>query len=184
MIIKLLDIIPEDFIQYKKPSMLISFPHCTWKCGKENCQNHQLDNAKQIEIEVEALITKYLNNPITEAVVMGGLEPFDSLASLTYFISTFRKFSDDDIVIYTGYTEEEVATGQIISPHSSAYSTEDLKYIFTWLTKQKNIIVKFGRYEVNQKPHLDEILGVKLASDNQYAKRLMPVELVDFCEKM
>jgi hypothetical protein len=33
-----------------------------------------------------------------------------------------------------------------------------------------NIIVKFGRYRPNQEPHFDKVLGVELASDNQYAK--------------
>ena len=33
-----------------------------------------------------------------------------------------------------------------------------------------NIIVKYGRYVPNQKPHYDELLGILLASDNQYAK--------------
>ena len=35
-----------------------------------------------------------------------------------------------------------------------------------------NIIIKFGRYIPNQKPHYDEVLGVNLASDNQYAERI------------
>jgi organic radical activating enzyme len=176
MTIKVLDIITEDFIQYKKPSMFISFPYCTWKCGKENCQNRHLESAEKIEIEVEKLIAKYVNNPITQAIVIGGLEPFDSPEPLVNFIYHFRKWSDDDIVIYTGYTEEEVINGQVAYSYSTSYN----KDMFTWLTKQKNIIVKFGRYVSNQQPHLDEVLGVKLASDNQYAKRLTPVELLDF----
>ena len=38
------------------------------------------------------------------------------------------------------------------------------------LLKFSNIIIKFGRYIPGQKPHYDEILGVNLASDNQYAE--------------
>ena len=38
--------------------------------------------------------------------------------------------------------------------------------------KYKNIIVKFGRYVPNQPAHYDEVLGVYLASDNQYAEQL------------
>ena len=34
----------------------------------------------------------------------------------------------------------------------------------------KNIIIKFGRYVPNQKEHYDEILGINLASSNQYAE--------------
>jgi hypothetical protein len=36
----------------------------------------------------------------------------------------------------------------------------------------KNIIIKYGRYIPNQTPHYDEVLGVYLASDNQYAVRI------------
>ena len=35
-----------------------------------------------------------------------------------------------------------------------------------------NIIIKFGRYIPNQQSHFDIVLGVNLASDNQYAERL------------
>ena len=35
-----------------------------------------------------------------------------------------------------------------------------------------NIIIKFGRFIPNQPSIYDEILGVTLASNNQYAKRL------------
>ena len=28
-------LVDEDFVNYKKPSMFIGFPSCTWKCEKE-----------------------------------------------------------------------------------------------------------------------------------------------------
>jgi hypothetical protein len=40
------------------------------------------------------------------------------------------------------------------------------------LTRFDNIIVKFGRYIPDNKPHFDEVLGVNLASPNQYAKKI------------
>jgi hypothetical protein len=36
----------------------------------------------------------------------------------------------------------------------------------------KNIIIKFGRFVPNKPHHIDEVLGIELASDNQYAKRI------------
>ena len=36
----------------------------------------------------------------------------------------------------------------------------------------ENVIIKFGRYIPNDENKFDEILGVKLASKNQYAMRL------------
>ena len=44
MIVK--NILDEDFVNYKKPSMLIAFPSCSFKCerdcGKRVCQNSTL----------------------------------------------------------------------------------------------------------------------------------------------
>lgn len=156
MIIK--QLIDEDFTNYKKPSMFIGFPSCTWKCEKDCgmrvCQNSALAKAKGIEIEVDELVSRYLNNPITKAVVCGGLEPFDSWRDLKAFISQLRTQTADDLVIYTGYKEEEIIN--------------QLQYLQAY----SNIVVKFGRFIPNQKPHYDEVLGVKLASDNQHAKRI------------
>ena len=85
---------------------------------------------------------------------MGGLEPFESWEEMYSFIRDFRKVCDDDIVIYTGFNEDEIS--------DKIYK----------LIEFKNIIIKFGRYKPNQEKHYDNILGVKLASDNQYAKKI------------
>ena len=155
--IRLKGIIDEDFVNYKVPSMSLMFPICSFKCGKQNCQNTELYKSKDILIDTDALCQRYLNNPITEAVVCQGLEPLDSLNDLFHFIKTLRnKYKcDDDIVIYTGYDEDEV-TQEI----------DILKKFFA------NIIIKFGRYIPNDETHFDDILGVKLASNNQYAKKI------------
>lgn len=148
----------EDFINYKKPSMFIAFPSCNWKCEKECgmrvCQNGTLAKSSDIEINIGELIKRYMRNPITKAIVCGGLEPFNSWKDLKKFIVEFRQITNDDIVIYTGYKEEEI------------------NYAVDWMRVFPNIIIKFGRYVPNQESHYDEILGVKLASDNQYARRI------------
>ena len=148
----------EDFTNYQKPSMFIGFPRCSWKCEKECgmrvCQNSTLAEAKNIEIEVDTLINRYLNNPITKAVVCGGLEPFDSWRNLIDLVSLLRSQTTDDIVIYTGYKEEEIKN--------------QVQYLRTY----RNIVIKFGRFIPNQQKHFDETLGVYLAGDNQYAKRI------------
>ena len=38
------------------------------------------------------------------------------------------------------------------------------------LKKYKNIIIKFGRYIPNRPKKYDNILGIDLVSDNQYAE--------------
>ena len=160
MIVK--GIIDEDFVNYKKPSMVIEFPYCDFKCdkecGKPICQNSSLIKIPNIEIEEEYIIDRYLKNPITEAIICQGFEPLDTMVMLLLFIRIFRKFSNDDIVIYTGYNKEEERSQDLIE--------------FIKKNQYKNIIIKYGRYIPNQTPHYDEILGVKLASDNQYAERL------------
>ena len=158
MIVK--EVKDEDFINYKKPSMFIAFPSCTFKCEKECgehcCQNSALAQAPNVEIDIDDLVNRYINNPITQAVVCGGLEPMDSFEDLWRFIFHLRvKGCFDDVVIYSGYYEDELS-----------------KEYLTRLSLVPNIIIKFGRYIQNQQPHYDKTLGVNLASDNQYARRI------------
>lgn len=151
----------EDFVNYKKPAMFIAFPKCNFKCDKEAgcsiCQNSRLANEENIDIDYIEIVSRYVKNPITKAVVIGGLEPFDSIPELFTLTKKLRDFTDDDIVIYTGYTEEEIN----IYP-----------YYLSYLSRFKNIIIKFGRFIPNQEKHYDEVLGIELASPNQYARRI------------
>ena len=148
----------EDFVNYKKASMFVGFPYCTFKCdkecGKQVCQNSALANSKGIEISITSLIDRYINNPITEAIVCGGLEPFDTYKQLLEFITELRKQTDDDIIIYTGYYKNEIQN----------YINELMQF--------KNIIIKFGRYIPDQEKHFDNVLEINLASDNQYAEKI------------
>lgn len=157
---KLVGIIDEDFVNYKKVSMTLEFPYCSFKCDKDAncnvCQNSLLSEYEIIDIDANKIINYYKNDPITESIVCQGLEPFDSWNELYEFIKLFREAYDDDIVIYTGYTEEEV---------------KKFGYIFN-LLKFKNIIIKFGRFVPNDKKRFDDILGVTLASSNQYARKI------------
>jgi hypothetical protein len=156
MIIK--ELRDEDFVNYKKPSMFIAFPSCTFKCerecGKKMCQNSELVKAPDINIRVSDLVDRYLSNPITSAIVCGGLEPFDNFEDLWRLIFCLRvKGCNDDVVIYTGY-----------------YKNEILEEYLHRLMAVPNIIVKWGRFIPDQQPHFDKVLGIGLASDNQYAE--------------
>ena len=166
MVIK--NLIDEDFVNYKKPSMFIVMPHCTFKCDKECgcqvCQNSELANADNIDIEPIEIANRFYDNSITEAIVFGGLEPFDDFDDMhnlilllqQLYIVSFDIKIPPDIVIYTGYYPDEIED-----------KLEKLKEI-----KDLCIIVKFGRFIPDKPSHYDEILGVELASDNQYAIRL------------
>ncbi|MBO7696636.1 MAG: 4Fe-4S cluster-binding domain-containing protein [Methanobrevibacter sp.] len=152
----------ERFQDYKAPSMYIGCIQCSGKCCIEAglpievCINNDWRKSKIVEVSDDDIIKKYLSNPITEAIIFAGLEPFEQFDEIYYFIKKLRKEYNclDDVVIYTGYTEEE-----------SIEYTNKLKQF-------ENIIVKFGRYIPNQEKHYDEVLGVYLISNNQYAKRI------------
>lgn len=156
MIIK--GITDEDFINYKKPAMFVAFPRCSFKCEKE-CgiccyQNSDLALSSDIEVTAAALVQRYINNPISESVVIGGLEPFDTFDDLVEFVDALRSKTQDDIVIYTGYNEDEIADR------------------LPRLTKYGNIIIKFGRFVPDDTKRYDEVLGIYLASQNQHAIKL------------
>ena len=148
----------EDFVNYKFPCMFIASPTCTFKCEKESgvrcCQNSDLAKQKAIDVDPDTILMRYMRNPITKAICFGGLEPFDSFYDIMCVLSRLRITyeCDDPIIVYTGYNKTEI-----------------LKKLDR-LKDYKNVIVKFGRYIPNQEPHYDDVLGVMLASPNQYAE--------------
>ena len=154
-------LIDEDFVNYKKPSMVLFFPNCTFKCEKECgervCQNGTLANSPSITVSNTDICTRYISNTISKAITCGGLEPMDSFEDLMELIGLLRNDykCSDDIVIYTGYTESECHHNKWIER----------------LSPFKNIVFKFGRFVPYQKPHFDSVLGINLISDNQYGKR-------------
>ena len=161
-------LIDEDFINYRKPSMYIATSKCSFKCDKECgravCQNSCLAQAQSYDISVQDIVARYMSNPITKAIVLSGMEPFDT-PELIYELVTLMRNSGimDDIVIYTGYTEYELTIDDSGRQENATYN---------WLKHYPNIYIKFGRFVPDQESHYDEVLGVKLASDNQYGKKV------------
>lgn len=154
------DLVDENFQDYKKTSMFICTSFCDGKCYRELgldssiCQNESIRCQPIIDIPDEEIVDRYLNNPITSAIVIGGLEPFNQWTELKELVLQFRMRTLDDIVIYTGFREDEV------EPFVSK------------LKKFSNIIIKYGRYVPNDTPRYDAVLGVNLASSNQYAVKI------------
>ena len=155
---KLISVIDEDFVNYKKISMNVLFPYCSLKCDKECgeavCYNSPLLKEPIVEINPVVLAARYMSNPLTEAIVCIGMEPFDSWDDLKALVAALRDRTMDDIIIYTGYYEYEVP--------------EKIE----WLKQYPNIIIKFGRYIPNSQSRFDDVLGITLASANQHALRL------------
>lgn len=154
------DIVDENFQDYKITSMFICTVSCNGKCWRELgldcsiCQNDKILKQSIFNISDDKIVERYINNPITKAVVIGGLEPFDQYEELLSLIGKLKERCNDPVVLYTGYKEEELQK-----------EIEELKQF-------SNIIIKFGRYIPNDQPRYDEVLGVTLASQNQYAKQI------------
>lgn len=159
---RLKTIIDEDFVNYKKASMFIGTISCGGKCCIEAgipttvCQNYSWHNSPIMDIPDEKICQRYVENQLTHAIVIGGLEPFEQFDEVYHLIQILREDfkCDDDVILYTGYTCDEV--------HNKV---EELK-------KFKNIIIKFGRYVPNSTSHFDEVLGITLVSKNQYGEKI------------
>lgn len=152
----------EDFVNFKKPCMFIGTISCTFKCCKEAniscqiCQNYPWSKNPIITIDDDSICRRYLKNPITKGIVFGGLEPMDQFEDVNDVIYKLRNEYEclDPIIIYTGYDKHEIENQLEI------------------LKKYPNIYLKFGRYKPNYNEHYDEVLGVKLVSDNQYGEKI------------
>lgn len=151
-----------DFVNYKEPTFIIySGISCTFKCNTDSkinfCQNYDLLNQKVVNYGIKECIKKYASQNFVHTITFQGLEPLDNLKQLLWFIYYFRQAYKDKIIIWTGYTKEEC---------------EDLIYLIKEKMSWNNIIIKFGRFVPNKESHYDEVLGIKLASPNQYAERI------------
>lgn len=167
---QLVNLIEEDFVNYKEPGMFLGFCFCSGKCnedaGRVVCQNYGLYHTGLVNISVEEIIERYKSNPITKCLILGGLEPFDSFYDLVELCSKWKEAfadpnylynTDNKIIIYTGYYPFEIV---------------DRLHELAMVCGGIEVIIKFGRYIPGHKPHYDPVLGVNLASDNQYADHL------------
>ena len=156
---KLKGIIDCDFVNYKEPVLTLEFPRCDFKCDKINkckvCQNSSLAREPDIEISFAEIWDLYHKNPLTKGFCCQGLEPFDSERELLDFIDFIRNGMNcnDTVIIYTGYAKSEIMCKDILQHY-------------------KNIIIKYGPYLIGYEPHYDDVLGIKLASNNQYAEKI------------
>lgn len=159
----LIDVKTDDITDYKKTSMLIAFPYCSGKC--QGCQNAHLQNCRTtITASASDIADLYANLGTHEAVVMAGLEPFDSFDDVLSIIDSIGHLSKPcDFVIYTGYNLDEYQT---------QFETELInKFKSIRHFNNKNLIVKIGRYDQTQTcTWFNKTLGVQLATKNQFTR--------------
>lgn len=146
----------EVFQDYKKSALLLSTCYCDWKCcieagvDKSVCQNQKIAQQREVTLPFESVLKK-VNQSFTDAVIFGGLEPFMQADEVIQCIEYLRQHGvKKDIVIYTGYYVEEI-------------DAETLAYLVL-----NGVILKCGRFIPNRKSKFDAVLGITLASDNQY----------------
>ena len=155
-------VVNERFQDYRKPSLFVATAMCDWKCCMEAgrkpamCQNSAIAKLPTVAISEDEIFLRYISDPITQAIVIGGLEPLLQQDEVLSLIQYFREHGcHDDVIIYTGYYRHEV-----------------LPFIDN-VAKFENIIMKFGRFIPYRNKRFDTVLGVELASDNQYTERIM-----------
>lgn len=158
---KVKTIVDERFQDYRLPSMFLASTGCDFKCCHEAgisptiCQNNPILSQPTIDVPADEILRRYVSNPITKAMVIGGLEPWLQIDEIIELIHVFRNNDvTDDFVIYTGYYRHEVK--------------EDIER----LAEYPNIVVKFGRFVPDAPSRYDDALGVTLISDNQHAERI------------
>ena len=160
-------LLTERFQDYKLPNLYLAACWCDWKCCIERqtdislCQNSPIANLPVQDVPDNDILDAYEADPITQAIVIAGLEPVMQIYEVVSLIRRARERKiHTDFVIYTGYTKEEVRFCGVLD-------------LLTPLCGDGiTIIIKYGRYVPGQQPHFDAVLGVDLASDNQYAEYL------------
>lgn len=159
--IELKGIIWEDMVNYKKICTTLMFPKCSFKCDKENniqlCQNRGLAATPSQWHDIDDIMDTYVHTLLSEAIVLQGLEPLDSPIDVYTVAAALQRWKiDDDLIIYTGYNPHEDEVDNIV---------DSIAFLIPG-----HLIIKWGRYIPNQEKHYDPVLGVYLASDNQYAE--------------
>ena len=144
----------EVFQDYKRSAVMFSAISCDWKCckeaGRDVCQNMKLTKGEIVVLSFDRAL-KMVKDSITDAVLFAGLEPLLQADELVQFIEYLRqKGISKPIVIYTGYYPEEINQETLLR-----------------LAKCQ-VVMKFGRYIPDRPSRFDEILGITLASDNQF----------------
>lgn len=157
--IRLKDIV-EVFQDYKKSALLLCCISCDWKCCIEAgidvsvCQNHNIIKQREVYLPFDVILNK-VNLSITDSIIFGGLEPLLQSDEVCGLIEYLREQGvKKDILVYTGYYIEEI-------------DKEVIKRL-----KNCHVILKCGRYIPNKPKKFDKILGITLASDNQYSVQL------------
>lgn len=150
--IKLLDV-RETITDYRKSTLYLCGYICTLGC--KDCFHNELKKNHPTTLSIEKLFTDYISTTSCDAILFSGLNWLEQIEELFVLIHYIRSnHINKDIVIYTGYDKHEISDK------------------IAMLSKFDNIIIKYGRFDATLPPRYDDVLGITLASSNQWAELL------------
>lgn len=120
--------------------------------GCKDCFNQYLKTAKTYINTADGIITEVKQNAFNDGIILGGLEWSEQPEEAIELIrcATANGLA---VMLYTGLTEERL------------YSRIPREYLV-------GCLVKFGAYDTSCLSENYTSLGIKLASTNQYVKRI------------
>lgn len=121
--------------------------------GCKDCFNQYLKTAKTYTNTAEGIIAEVKQNAFNDGIILGGLEWSEQPEEAIELIRCATS-NDLAVMLYTGLTEEELYR---------RIPREDLV----------GCLIKFGAYDTSCLSENYTSLGVKLASTNQYVKRIV-----------
>lgn len=131
---------PESIVDGPGIRLAVFVQGCPHKCpGCHNPQTHPFKGGT--EMAVEDIFARFKRNPLLKGVTLSGGEPFcqaEALAELARLVHSARK----DVVVYTGYTYEDLAASG--DPAVQALLSEtDLLVDGPFIEEQKDLDLHF-----------------------------------------
>lgn len=110
IVIRMCGVVKESIVDGPGLRYVIFVQGCPHKCkGCHNPESHDFNAGT--EVSVDAIFNDILKNPLLSGVTFSGGEPFcqaETLALLAHKVKSIRKH----VMVYTGYTIEELAKRQ------------------------------------------------------------------------
>jgi anaerobic ribonucleoside-triphosphate reductase activating protein len=115
---------------------------CSHHCpGCHNPQTHSFDGGKMVEIDT--IINQIESNPLLDGITFSGGEPFEQAAAFAELAQRVKKDSFN-IMIYTGYTYEEIVQYADIRPDwGKLLDLADLLVDGPFLQEKQSYMLKF-----------------------------------------
>lgn len=117
MKIRIHDYIQESYVDGPGIRFTLFVQGCPHHCeGCHNPQTHAFDGGK--EIDTQEIVDKMLKNPLIDGLTLSGGEPFSQVNACLVLIKQLKQANSSyDVVVYTGYTFEQLLEWGQKAPH-------------------------------------------------------------------